>query len=63
MREDAIVAAVDTWLPTLADATWLASTQESDTLVEAQHARLHAQLAEIDKAAGNLVSAIEAGLR
>jgi site-specific DNA recombinase len=30
-------------------------------MIEAQHAHLHARLAEIDKATANLVSAIEAG--
>jgi DNA invertase Pin-like site-specific DNA recombinase len=61
VREDAIVNALDAWLPTLADPDWLASTQEPEPSIEARHANLRARLAEIDKATSNLVTAIEAG--
>jgi DNA invertase Pin-like site-specific DNA recombinase len=61
LREDAAVKAVDAWLPTLADPEWLAASQEPDAQIAAQHAHLEAQLADIDKATDNLVSAIERG--
>jgi site-specific DNA recombinase len=61
VREDAIVSAVDAWLPTLADAEWLASTHESHVVVDARQASLRTRLAEIEKATGNLVAAIETG--
>lgn len=53
--------AVDRWLPTLADPEWLAASQEPDDRIAAEHAHINQQLAEIDRAAQNLVSAIEAG--
>jgi site-specific DNA recombinase len=61
VREDAIVKAIDEWLPTLANPEWLASTQEPESLIEAQYQNLNGRLAEIDKATRNLVAAIEAG--
>jgi site-specific DNA recombinase len=61
VREDAIVSALDAWLPTLADPEWLASTQEPEPSIEKRHASLRARLPEIDKATTNLVTAIEAG--
>jgi site-specific DNA recombinase len=61
VREDAIVNALDAWLPTLADPEWLASTQEPEPSIEKRHASLRARLTEIDKATTNLVTAIEAG--
>lgn len=61
VREDAIVKALDAWLPTLADPEWLASTQEAEPSIEARHAGLRARRAELDKATSNLVTAIEAG--
>ena len=35
VREDAIVNALDAWLPTLADPEWLASTQEPEQPIAA----------------------------
>lgn len=61
MREDAIVRAVDGWIPSFADADWLAASQGDDAHTQARHERLRARLAEIDKATDNLVAAIEAG--
>jgi site-specific DNA recombinase len=61
VREDAIVNALDAWLPTLADPEWLAATQEPEQPIAAGHAGLRARRAEIDKATSNLVTAIEAG--
>ena len=61
VREDAIVNALDAWLPTLADPEWLASTQEPEPSMEKRHASLRARHTEIDKATTNLVKAIEAG--
>lgn len=61
VREDAIVTALDRWIPTLADPGWLATTQEPEPIIEAQHANLRTRLADIDKATANLVAAIEAG--
>lgn len=49
VREDAVVKAVDRWLPTLADPEWLAASQEPDAQIAAQHVHLEEQLAEIDK--------------
>ena len=61
VREDAIVKPLDQWLGKLTDPDWLAAAQQPEPIIEAQHANLHARLAEIDKATANLVSAIEAG--
>jgi hypothetical protein len=61
VREDAIVSALDAWLPTLADPEWLASTQEPESSIEKRHASLRARLPEIDEATTNLVTALEAG--
>jgi Recombinase/Recombinase zinc beta ribbon domain len=61
VRKDAIVNALDAWLPTLADPVWLASTQAPEPSIEKRHASLRARLPEIDKATTNLVRAIEAG--
>ncbi|MGH9214168.1 MAG: recombinase family protein [Acidimicrobiales bacterium] len=61
VREDAIIQPLDTWLGTIADPEWLAAAQEAEPIIEAQHANLHARLAEVDKATANLVFALEAG--
>ena len=61
MREDAVVRALDAWLPTLIDADLLAASQKPDPSTAARHDGLHRRLAEIDQATRNLVSAIEAG--
>jgi site-specific DNA recombinase len=61
VREDAIIRPLDNWLGRLADPNWLAAAQQPEPIIEAQHAKLHIRLGEIDKATTNLVSAIEAG--
>ncbi len=61
VREDAVVRALDAWLPTLVDADLLAASQEPDPSTTARHEDLHRRLTEIDQATRNLVSAIEAG--
>ena len=59
VREDAVVRALDAWLPTLVDADLLAASQEPEPSTNARHEDLHRRLAEIDQATRNLVSAIE----
>lgn len=61
VREDAVVRALDAWLPTLVDADLLAGSQEPDPSTTARHDDLSRRLAEIDQATRNLVAAIEAG--
>jgi hypothetical protein len=61
VREDAVVAALDAWLPTLIDADLLAASQEPDPSMAVRHDELTRRLSEIDQSTRNLVSAIEAG--
>lgn len=61
VREDAVVKALDRWIPTLADSEWLAACQEPEPATLARHEHLASRLADIDKATRNLVSAIESG--
>lgn len=61
VRERDVVAALDRWLPTLADAELLAASQEPEPTLTAQVRNLRHRLTEIDKATRNLISAIELG--
>lgn len=61
VREDAVVRALDAWLPTPVDADLLAASQEPDPSTTVRHDELTQRLSEIDQATRNLVSAIEAG--
>lgn len=61
VREDDVVAAIDRWLPSLADPEFLAASQEADDGADDHEALLQRRLAEIDQATRNLVTAIEHG--
>jgi site-specific DNA recombinase len=61
VREDTIVRALDRWIPSFADAHWLAASQRTAATPKPDECNLHARLAEIDKATDNLVAAVEAG--
>lgn len=61
VREDDVVAAIDRWLPSLADPEFLAASQEADDGTAEREALLKRRLGEIDKATRNLVTAIESG--
>ena len=61
VRERDVVAALDRWLPTLADAELLAASQVPEPPLVAQVRNLRHRLTEIDEATRNLISAIELG--
>jgi len=61
VREDDVVAAIDRWLPSLANPEFLAASQENDDGTDNQEALLKRRLDEIDQATRNLVSAMEQG--
>ncbi|MFV0316818.1 MAG: zinc ribbon domain-containing protein, partial [Microthrixaceae bacterium] len=61
VREDDVVAAIDRWLPSLADPEFLAASQEADDGTAERETLLKRRLDEIDKATRNLVTAIENG--
>ena len=62
VREDHVVAALDKWLPTLADPDFLTASQEADPEHDARRAALVRRLDDIDQATRNLVSSIEQGI-
>ena len=55
------MAAIDRWLPSLADPEFLAASQEPDDGADDHEALLKRRLGEIDQATRNLVTAIEQG--
>ena len=61
VREDAVTAALNTWLVTLVDPDLLAATQVLEASSTSEEHRLRQRLSQIDKATRNLVTAIEAG--
>lgn len=61
VREDDVVAAIDRWLPNLADPEFLAASQEADDGTAEREKLLKRRLGEIDRATRNLVTAIENG--
>ena len=61
VRERDVVAALDRWLPTLADAELLAASQVPEPKLMAQVRKLRDRLTKIDEAMRNLISAIELG--
>ncbi|HEX7133310.1 MAG TPA: zinc ribbon domain-containing protein [Iamia sp.] len=60
VREDQVVAALDRWLPSLADPDFLAASQDTGT-DDDQRASLQRRIDDIDQATRNLLRAIEQG--
>jgi site-specific DNA recombinase len=61
VKESAILAKLDPWIESFADPGWLAQSQTAVPAAAARLAGLRAQLGDLDRAIGNLLTAVEAG--
>jgi hypothetical protein len=61
VNEKDILAKLDPWIESFADPAWLAESNTPNPAASRRLAGLRAQLGELDRMIGNLLTAIEAG--